>query len=46
MTKAVEQQAPRKDWKKPELRAVTPAARTRGGGGNANDQDDVWYDAS
>ncbi|HMO74766.1 MAG TPA: hypothetical protein PKD48_05430 [Sphingopyxis sp.] len=46
MTKAVEKQVSRKDWKKPELRAVVPASRTRGGGFDANDQDDVIYDAS
>jgi hypothetical protein len=46
MTKAVEQQTPRKDWKKPELRSVVPATRTLGGGGGPEDQDDAWYDAS
>lgn len=46
MTKTFETQAPRKDWKRPELRSVVPASRTRGGGGDANDQDDVRYDAS
>jgi hypothetical protein len=46
MTKTVEKQAPRKDWQKPELRSVVPAARTRGGGGDINDADDIFYDAS
>ncbi|WP_260582040.1 hypothetical protein [Sphingopyxis sp. PET50] len=47
MTKTVEKHAPRKDWKKPELRSVVPAARTRGGGGDASpDPDDIFYDAS
>lgn len=46
MTKTVETQTPRKDWKKPELRSVVPASRTRGGGDAARDQDDVIYDAS
>lgn len=36
----------RRQWKQPTLRSVVPATRTRGGGGNANDQDDIFYDAS
>jgi len=46
MTKTVETRTPRKDWRKPELRSVIPAERTRGGGGDAEDQDDTFYDAS
>lgn len=49
MTKTVENNAPRKDWQKPELRSVVPAARTRGGGGGAQPNvplDDIFYDAS
>lgn len=48
MTKTVETRTPRKDWQKPELRAVIPAGRTRGGGGDQADlgQDDIFYDAS
>lgn len=46
MTKFVETQAQRKEWKKPELRTVVPAARTRGGAFGQNDQDDAFYDPS
>ena len=35
----------RKSWKKPELRAVSPAKETRGGAFQ-NDQEDIWYSAS
>ena len=34
----------RKPWLTPAVRIVTPVARTEGGGGTANDQDDVKYD--
>ena len=37
--------ASRKPWQKPELRAVSPAQRTRGGA-VLNDQDDIWYSVS
>lgn len=46
MTKTVNKQVPRKEWKKPELRSVVPAARTRGGAFGQNDQDDAFYDPS
>lgn len=36
----------RKSWSTPQLRSVIPTRRTRGGGGGANDQDDIIYDAS
>lgn len=36
----------RKPWQKPELRAASPARRTRGGAGAINDQDDTWYTLS
>lgn len=46
MTKTANKQVPRKEWTKPELRAVVPAARTRGGAFGQNDQDDIAYDPS
>jgi hypothetical protein len=36
----------RKTWQKPELRTVSSARYTRGGPGNIDDQDDVWYSVS
>ena len=36
----------RKTWQKPELRAVSLARNTRGGPGNIDVQDDVWYSTS
>lgn len=36
----------RKAWQKPELRAVSPARRTRGGPVGIGDQDDGWYSLS
>jgi hypothetical protein len=35
-----------KSWSTPQLRSVIPTRRTRGGGGGANDQDDIIYDLS
>lgn len=35
-----------REWKTPTLRMVVPARRTRGGVGDLNDQDDIWYNAS
>ncbi|WP_179102085.1 hypothetical protein [Sphingopyxis sp. KK2] len=49
MTKTVENNAPRKNWKKPELRSAVPAAHTRGGAGGFQPNpplDDIFYDAS
>lgn len=38
--------AERREWKTPTLRMVAPARRTRGGGGDINDQDDIFYTSS
>lgn len=46
MTKTMNTQAVRKEWKTPELRSIVPAVRTRGGSIGANDQDDAYYDPS
>ena len=38
--------AKREEWSVPAIRSVVPLAHTRGGGGDINDQDDVFYDLS
>lgn len=35
-----------KAWAKPEIRAVVPVDRTRGGAFNKEDQDDIFYKVS
>jgi hypothetical protein len=34
---------PRKVWKTPELRILPVPTRTQGGGGDVDDQDDIFY---
>ena len=36
----------RKAWSKPEIRAVVPVDRTRGGAFLKEDQDDIFYKVS
>ena len=35
--------AARMEWSTPEIRAIVPVERTRGGAFDVNDQDDFWY---
>lgn len=46
LTMAEQKKTQPREWKTPKLRMVVPARRTRGGVGDLNDQDDVWYNAS
>lgn len=33
----------REPWTSPAIRTIVPVDRTRGGGGDLNDQDDTFY---
>jgi hypothetical protein len=36
----------RDEWTVPEIRQIVPSSRTAGGGGDKNDQDDIFYKVS
>jgi hypothetical protein len=33
----------RREWSTPKIGLIAPVERTRGGGGDVDDQDDFWY---
>jgi hypothetical protein len=46
LTEDKDTKSARKIWETPKLRILPVPAKTQGGKGNKNDQDDIFYDMS